>query len=67
MKTPTISKISTDSGATSTDGVTTNRTLVLSGVADPSGLVQVFRDGVLIGSATATSTGDLAGNSRSGS
>ena len=55
---PLISAASDDTGASSSDGITGDNTLVLSGTAEADAEVEVFRDGASIG----TATSDGAGN-----
>jgi len=54
---PTGLTISTDSGSSSTDGITNDTTLIISGSAPANATVLVYKDGVQIGSATADGTG----------
>src|SRR5207248_1575745 len=54
---PAVTAISLDTGASSTDGVTSDNTLVVSGTAEANSTVTVYRDGVLIGTTTATAGG----------
>jgi Ca2+-binding RTX toxin-like protein len=55
--TPAITGISIDAGSSSTDGITNEKTLTLSGLALANGKVKVFNSSTLIGSAIATSLG----------
>src|SRR5262249_6317587 len=50
---PVITSISTDTGAASTDGITTDQTLSLSGTALAGSTVKVYRQGTYLGSTTA--------------
>jgi Ca2+-binding RTX toxin-like protein len=56
---PSITSISTDTGSSSTDGITRDNTLILTGTAVINSTVEVFRTGIAtaIGSTTASSTG----------
>jgi hypothetical protein len=56
---PSITSISTDTGSSTTDGITSDNTLILTGTAVANSTVEVFRTGIaaLIGSTTASSTG----------
>ncbi|MDE1461759.1 beta strand repeat-containing protein [Spartinivicinus poritis] len=55
---PTVTGISNDTGASNADEVTSDNTLVFSGTAEANSSVEVFIDGVSIG----TTTADGAGN-----
>jgi lysophospholipase L1-like esterase len=56
--TPLITGIDNDSGASSSDGITSDRTLILSGTADPNNTVTITRIGSgVIGAAIADGTG----------
>lgn len=55
--TPRVTGISQDTGASATDGVTSDRTLLIYGKADANTSIQVFRNGVSIGTTAADSTG----------
>jgi hypothetical protein len=55
---PEIRGISLDSGESDTDNVTSDTSLDITGISTPGALVEVFRDGVSIGSATADANGD---------
>jgi len=46
---PHITGISTDDGSSTSDGVTTDRTLTISGTAEAGSKVEVFRNGVSLG------------------
>jgi Bacterial Ig-like domain/FG-GAP-like repeat/Bacterial Ig domain len=54
---PVVAGVSTDTGTSATDGVTSDQTLMIVGMAEPGSAVAVFRDGVIIGTTTATATG----------
>ncbi len=53
-----VTAISTDTGASATDGVTSDTTLMISGSADPNATVEVLLNGALIGSAIANGSGE---------
>src|SRR5439155_14276606 len=55
---PVISAIATDSGSSGSDGITNDKTLVISGTAEANSTVQVFKDGVSIGTTTANGSGN---------
>ena len=56
---PVVTGITTDTGVSSSDGVTSDRTLVLSGAAEAGSAVTVSRVGTgVIGTATADSSGN---------
>ncbi len=55
---PTVTAISIDSGASGTDEYTNDNTLVFSGSADPNASVEVYLDGVSIGTTTADASGN---------
>src|SRR5262249_44081097 len=50
---PVVTAVSTDSGVSSTDQITNDATLVVSGTAQASSTVKVYRDQVYAGSTTA--------------
>lgn len=54
----TVSGILDDTGFSSTDGITSDRTLVINGTAVANSQVAVFLNGVSLGTTTATGTGD---------
>src|SRR5439155_21491984 len=55
---PVITGISTDSGSSSSDGITSDQTLILSGTAEANSTVTVTRVGTgIIGTATANGSG----------
>ncbi|CDL00464.1 conserved protein of unknown function [Magnetospirillum gryphiswaldense MSR-1 v2] len=54
---PAVTAISSDSGSSTSDGITTDQTLVISGTAEANATVEVFKDGVSIGTATANGAG----------
>ncbi|MBF9059562.1 Ig-like domain-containing protein, partial [Rhodobacterales bacterium HKCCSP123] len=53
-----ISGISTDTGFSSTDGITSDQTLVFSGTSIPGASVEVFLDGSSLGTVTVDSLGN---------
>lgn len=57
---PVITGISDDTGASATDGITSDTTLTLQGMADPNATVEVFLGATRVGSATADNFGDWA-------
>ena len=52
-----VTAISTDSGASTSDGITLDRTLVFSGTAEASADVEVFLNGVSLGTVSASALG----------
>jgi len=54
---PTALTISSDTGTSNTDGITSTRTLSISGTAGANAVVTVYKGGVSIGTATADGTG----------
>ena len=54
---PTVTAITTDTGSSSSDGVTSDPTLILSGTAEAGSIVTVYKDGTSIGTATASGAG----------
>ena len=54
---PAITGIATDSGASATDGITADRTLIVSGTAEANSRVDVYRGGTAIGTVTASASG----------
>lgn len=67
--TPTITGISDDTGASGSDGITTDNTLTLTGTAEANAIVHIFDFGTEIGTAQANgsgawsyNTGSLAGD-----
>lgn len=55
---PVISGISDDSGDDTADGLTNDQTIVIFGTAEAGSIVEVFIDGISIGSSTVDGTGD---------
>ncbi len=55
---PTVTAISVDTGATASDEYTSDNSLVFSGSADPNASVEVFLDGISIGTTTTDSSGN---------
>ena len=58
VSSPSVTGVSGDSGTSSTDGITLDKTLVIRGTATANASLAVLRDGTQIGTATA----DAAGN-----
>jgi ribosomal protein L21E len=56
--TPTVTTISDDTGSDTTDGITNDNTIIISGTSDPNNTVEVFIDGNSIGTITADSSGN---------
>jgi len=59
---PIISSISTDSGASSSDGVTNDNEVTIFGTAEANAFVEVFADGISIGIVQANSMGNWSLN-----
>ncbi|MBD3886032.1 choice-of-anchor L domain-containing protein [Phormidium tenue FACHB-886] len=55
---PVVTGISTDTGASSTDGLTNDKNLIINGTAEANSTVDVFKDGTKIGTVTANATGN---------
>ncbi len=55
---PSVTSITTDTGTSSSDGITSDTTLCFNGTADADVKVEVFIDGVLVGSTTTDTTGN---------
>jgi large repetitive protein len=55
---PTVSGITTDTGASATDGITNDNTLIIRGTAEANNIVQILRNGAAIGTATADGAGN---------
>ena len=55
---PTITGINNDSGISSSDGITSDKTLVINGTSEPGMSISVYQDGVF----TAMVTADASGN-----
>ena len=55
---PTITGISTDSGSSSSDGITSDSTLLINGTSEPGMTVTVYRGGVLAGTTSANGSGN---------
>ena len=55
---PTITGISTDTGIGSSDGITSDQTLVINGTSEPAMTISIYQDGVF----TAMVTADASGN-----
>jgi hypothetical protein len=56
-KVPWVLAVQNDTGPLATDGITSTRTQVVSGTADPRTYVDVFRDGVKLGTVLSTASG----------
>src|SRR5204862_418908 len=54
---PAVTGITTDTGSSPSDGVTSDATLILSGTAEAGSSITVFKDGTSIGTATASGGG----------
>ncbi|MEW6758977.1 MAG: Ig-like domain-containing protein, partial [Acidobacteriota bacterium] len=54
---PVVASISTDTGTSSSDGITSDNTLVFSGTAEAGSTVHVFLDGAEIGTTVADGSG----------
>ncbi len=54
---PAVGAVSNDTGSSSTDFITNDTTLVISGSAEANSTVKVYKDGVLLGSTTANGSG----------
>lgn len=54
---PTFAGISSDTGASATDNITSDTTLVLTGSADPGSTVNVYEGATLLGTTTAAANG----------
>ena len=55
---PTITGISTDTGSSSSDGITSDRTLLINGTSEPGMTITVYRGGVLAGTTSANGSGN---------
>ncbi len=55
---PTVASVTNDTGSSSTDGVTNDNTLIISGTAEANSAVEVFIDGSSIGTTMADGSGD---------
>ena len=55
---PTITAISTDTGVSSTDGITSDNTLIISGTGDANSTITIFIDGVIQGTTTTDGSGN---------
>ena len=53
----TVTGVTSDTGSSSTDKITNDNTLTITGMAEPNSLVAVFDNGVQVGTATASGTG----------
>jgi YD repeat-containing protein len=62
MKPPTITAISPDTGASSTDFITSSQNLTISGTAQPSVTVEVYQNDTLIGTTTSNTSGSWSFN-----
>ena len=54
---PSIAGIATDTGISSTDGITSDKTLTLNGTAEADSVVTIFEGSTQLGTATANSSG----------
>jgi hypothetical protein len=54
---PVITRITTDTGISATDGVTSDNTLVLNGTADADSLITILQGGINVGTAVANGLG----------
>lgn len=59
---PVVTAISDDTGASNTDGITTDNTLIIRGTSDANSLVHVFLDGTDIGTTTTNGVGVWTSN-----
>ncbi len=57
---PTVSRITTDSGANVTDKITNDNTLQFDGAATPSSMVELFIDGTSIGTTNTKGAGNFS-------
>ncbi len=57
VSTPAVTAITIDTGASSTDFITSDNTLVFSGTADPNCSIRLMSDGLFIGSTTSNGAG----------
>ena len=55
---PTITGISTDTGTSSSDGITSDSTLLINGISEPGMTITVYRGGVLAGTTSANGSGN---------
>ncbi len=55
---PTITGISTDSGSSASDGITSDPTLLINGISEPGMTITVYRGGVLAGTTSADGSGN---------
>jgi len=55
---PSVTGIADDNGSSSTDEITNDNTLIISGTAEANSTVEVFRDSVSIGTTPANGSGD---------
>ena len=55
---PTITGISTDTGSSSSDGITSDPTLLINGTSEPGMTITVYRGGVLAGTTSANGSGN---------
>ncbi|MFO1006751.1 MAG: Ig-like domain-containing protein [Planctomycetaceae bacterium] len=55
---PTITAISNDTGASSSDGITSDNTLVITGTGEANSTIAIFFNGVLQGTTTADGSGN---------
>ena len=62
VEAPVILAIASDTGDANDDGITSDRTLAISGTAEPSSTVQVLLDGQAIGTASVNGSGNWTFN-----
>ncbi|MCE7992288.1 MAG: T9SS type A sorting domain-containing protein [Roseivirga sp.] len=55
---PIITHISDDTGASNTDGITSDRNLTVSGTSDPNAVINLFANGQNVNSSTADANGN---------
>ncbi|GEM_PF-969887 len=55
---PTITGISTDTGSSSSDGITSDSTLLINGTSEPGMTISVYRGGVVAGTTSANGSGN---------
>ena len=54
---PLVTSVSVDTGISSTDQITSDSTLTVTGTAEANSVVKIFDNGVLVGTTTASGTG----------
>jgi len=55
---PTITGISTDTGSSASDGITSDPTLLINGTSEPGMTITIYRGGVLAGTTSANGSGN---------